>query len=205
MASKILTLPEYCDIFKFMLVEELVLSEPLDFHYGKCAVIGKLSQKNDKFYLQNIQLKSIAEEYQLQTGTVEILILPLRGERHNLVDGATAEVHGEPVFWRKNVEWSDSSKALPKTTRDLKSNLRRDFMNFIEPDSQLLKDVDEIPANCCSLNEDGINDKIKKLKIFWEPAIQMYTMRQINRAEEVIDMNLRKRLLLKFTDQVNNS
>lgn len=204
MASQILNIPNYCDIFKFILVDELVFSDPLEFHYGKCSVIGKLAFKNDSYYLQNIQLKCIAEEYQLPTGTEEVLLLP-NTRFDNFQNGAFAEVHGDAVFWLKDTNWSQRSNKLPKTTKDLMTNLRTKHLVFNDEDSQMILDEKVIPADCCHLDEDAIQKSLEIFSSTWMPAIQVLTMNIINDAEALIDVNLRLRLLMKEHDQINNN
>lgn len=50
----------YCDYYKFLLVEELLLGFPEQFHYGKCSVIGRFSIDEDSsIFLNNIKINSI--------------------------------------------------------------------------------------------------------------------------------------------------
>lgn len=53
-------LPKYCDCFKDLLVEELALeSDYRQLHYGKCAVIGRLSAVPDYFKLENVSVSHL--------------------------------------------------------------------------------------------------------------------------------------------------
>lgn len=52
--------PVYCDYYKFLLVEELLLAFPAQFHYGKCSVIGKfLVEAGSAIFLNNMKIRSI--------------------------------------------------------------------------------------------------------------------------------------------------
>lgn len=192
MASKILKIPDYCDIFEFKLVDELSLSDPLDFHYGKCTAIGRLARDETSYYLENIQLKFMSEEYQLATGSVQVFLLP-SSKPNNLVTGAFAEVHGEAAFWRSDLDWEERGHNLPKTTRDLIVDQRRHHITFDEFDSQAIVDAKEIPSKC--LKNDDMNITLEQFKRIWKPSIHVYTINIVNDAEELIHCNLKTRLL----------
>lgn len=54
-------LPNYCDVCKFLLVEELCLENDFQLlHYGKCSVIGKI-QKNleGDVLLENVRITNL--------------------------------------------------------------------------------------------------------------------------------------------------
>lgn len=51
---------EYCDFYKWFLVEELVLSFPTEFHYGKCSAFGRLSiSPENSIFINNVKVSSI--------------------------------------------------------------------------------------------------------------------------------------------------
>lgn len=55
-----MNLPKYCEFYKWFLVDELVLSFPEHFHYGKCAVIGSLTiDPKSSIIVNNIKIPSI--------------------------------------------------------------------------------------------------------------------------------------------------
>lgn len=192
---KILKIPDYCDNFEFKLVEELSLSDPLDLHYGKCTVIGRLACDAKSHYLENIQLKFMSKEYQLPTGSVRVFLLP-DSKLDNFVSGAYAEVHGEAAFWRTDLCWNERGKDLPKTTRDLIVDMRRHHIKFNDLDSQAILDAKEIPPDGC-LTDDDVKSRMEQFKSIWKPAIHVYTINIVNEAEELIHCNLKMRLLRK--------
>lgn len=52
----------YSTCYKFLLVEELVLAFPEQFHYGKCSIIGTLDiDPNLDIYVHNIKVPNIDE------------------------------------------------------------------------------------------------------------------------------------------------
>lgn len=58
----LLKIPEYCEYYKNLLVEDVVFqSNPMEMHYGLCSVIGRIWQCNNTgtFYLENIKIPSI--------------------------------------------------------------------------------------------------------------------------------------------------
>lgn len=195
MASKLIKLPDYCDTFEFKLVEELSLSDPLDLHYGKCTVIGRLARNHKFYYLENILLKFMNEEYQLPTGCVRVVLLPV-SKPNNFIAGAMAEVHGEAAFWRNDLDWDERGNSLPKTTRDLIVDQRKHHIKFNDLDSQAIVDEKEIPANGC-LKDDDIRGSMTLFRNMWSPAIQVFTMNIVNEAEELIHCNLKMRMLRK--------
>lgn len=195
MASKILKIPDYCDIFEFKLVEELSLSDPLDLHYGKCTAIGKLACDETSYYLENIKLQFMKEEYQLPTGSVRIILLPV-SKPTEIKIGACVEVHGEAAFWQTDLSWDERGNNLPKTTRDLIVYLRRKYIKFNDLDSQAILDEKEIPDDH-SLKDDDIKETMTQFTCSWKPAIHVYTMNIVDEAEELIHCNLKMRLLWK--------
>lgn len=55
-----MNIPIYCNFYKWFLVEELVLTFPDQFHYGKCCVIGTLSiDSTNCIFLNNVKIKSV--------------------------------------------------------------------------------------------------------------------------------------------------
>lgn len=194
MATKLLKIPDYCEIFEFKLVEELYLSDPLDIHFGKCTVIGRLARDETFYYLENIQLKFMNKEYQLSTGFVRLILLPVI-KPNNFSVGAFAEVHGEAVFWRSDLGWNELGPNLPKSTRDLIVDQRRHHIKLNDLDSQMILDAKEIPASC--LNDHDTKFAMEQFKLTWKPAIHVFTINIVDEAEELIHCNLKMRLLRK--------
>lgn len=191
MASKILRLPDYSRSFKFFIVEELVFFEsPFDFHYGKCSVIGKLFSRNDLWYLQNIALMCLGKEYCLKTGSIEILLLSTAYRKkagdqtslQNLINGSFYEVHGETVFWNT----IDSSSL---TISEFITQLR--IQHLAVDEDFYLK---EIPESSFQLDENDIKQYTEQFLETNIPAIQVRTINEIDKAEELIQSNLKLRL-----------
>ncbi|XP_017141946.1 uncharacterized protein LOC108155564 [Drosophila miranda] len=94
--------PPYIDFFETLLVEELAL-EPnyLKLHYGKCAVIGRLTVVSEKYRLENVRVKSLPEECSLPEGILSVLLLGLdiaKASEQNLSSGCYCIVRGEVVL-----------------------------------------------------------------------------------------------------------
>lgn len=204
MASKILHLPNYCKLFKDFLVEELIFYEsPFEFHFGKCSVIGRLSIRDNLHYLQNISLYNLDKEYRLETGTVEILLLPTFYRSNPtdyssfgyLVDGLFYEVHGETAFTPKN-ETMDL-KSLTVNTKEMIIKLRMKNLLFAEEYEEFehydAKDISM--QSLIQFNEDDVQRDVNEFEMNHLPAIQVHTMNEIDRAEKLIHTNLQLRLL----------
>lgn len=209
MASKIFHLPDYCDLFKDFLVEELAFYDsPFEFHHGKCSVIGKLNIRENLHYLQNISLNCLDEEYRLKTGSVEILLLPtnyrsnpsdMSSFRH-LVDGLFYEVHGETAFTPKR-ETADL-KSLTVNTKEMIIKLRLKHLVFTE--SAINYEEKDISMSLFTqFNEADVERDIEEFEMNHIPAIQVHTMNEVNKAEELIQTNLQIRLLRNQRRQAN--
>lgn len=207
LASKILHLPDYCNLFKELLVEELIYYEsPFEFHYGKCSVIGKLCRRNELCYLQNISLVCLDKECCLQTGAVDILLLPTsyqsnktdKSSFRNLVDGSFYEVHGETVFSLA----SDITSPV-KTTEAMIRSLRMKNLIIIENSEMNILEIKDIPEDSCTFCETNVEADIEKFKQHYRPAIQVHTMNEIDQAAELIHCNLQLRLLRNKRRNIN--
>lgn len=199
MASQILHLPNHCKLFKDFLVEELIFyKSPFDFHYGNCAVIGKLCRRNNLCYLQNISLSCLDKNYCMRTGSVEIRLLPTcyrsnpgdLSSFRSLINGAFYEVHGETAFLCKDV-----SNSPPITTAELMISLRMKHLVFEDGTSNINSsnqqfDVKDIPSECCQINEAAVIEELEQFKLSHIPVIQVHTMNEIDQAEELIQCNL---------------
>ncbi|XP_055305115.1 uncharacterized protein LOC129569908 [Sitodiplosis mosellana] len=207
MASQILHLPVHCKLFKDFLVEELIFHKsPFDFHYGKCAVIGKLCRRDNLCYLQNISLSCFDRNYCIKTGAVEIRLLPTSYRSNpgdlssfrGLINGAFYEVHGETAFLHKD---APVTAAVPITIVEMMINLRMKYLVFTDGNSNScnssnqLFDLKDIPSDYCQLNETAILEDVKRFKTTHVPVLQVHTMNEIDQAEELIQCNLQLRLL----------
>lgn len=208
MASKILHLPEYCNLFKQLLVEEIVFYEsPFDYHYGKCSVIGKLCIKDQMYYLQNISLGCLDKEYCLKTGSAEILLLPTAYRSNstdisslcNLINGSFYEVHGETVFSVRN-----HPEAPVKTTEEMIISLRINNLSSTEntEDTSNLE-LKDISMSLSQLSETKIEADLQTFMKNHVPALQVHTINEIDQAEEVIHCNLQLRLLRNKRRHIN--
>lgn len=200
MPSKIYHLPDYCQLFRDFLVEELVFYEsPFEFHYGKCSVIGKLSIRDNFHYLQNISLSCLDKEYCMKTGSVEILLLPTNyrsdpsdlSSFRNLVNGSFYEIHGETAFTPKHETVDLNSKAV--NTMEMIVQLRHKYLQFTE--SAIDYEAKDISLNGDEVNGDDIERDIEEFERMHVPAIQVHTMNEIDLAEELIHTNLQLRRL----------
>lgn len=201
MASKLCHLPDYCNLFKDFLVEELIFYEsPFAFHFGKCSVIGKLCIRDSFHYLQNISLKCLDKEYRLKTGAVEILLLPTNYRSNpsdlssfrNLVNGSLYEVHGETAFTPKNK--TADLNSLTVTTMEMIIKLRLKHLIFTESAGNY--DAKEISIESLGeINDGNVERDVKEFEAMHVPAIQVHTMNEIDAAEQLIQTNLGLRRL----------
>lgn len=203
MASKILHLPDYCNVFKEFLVEELVFYEsPLDLHHGKCSVIGRLHERNNLWYLQNITLNCVDKEYQLPSGAVEILLVPTNYHAdgastfQNMVSGWFYEVHGETGFYSQ----SDGHQK-PFTVAEMIIKLRIAHMTFNE--SMTDYELPDIPRNACTFDEAIVQRDIENIGKTFVPCIQVHTSNPIEHPVELLQTNLELRLLRQRRRQEN--
>lgn len=209
MALNLCHLPDYCDLFKAFLVEELIFYEsPFSFHFGKCSVIGKLSIRDNFHYLQNISLNCMDKEYSLKTGTVEILLLPTNYRSNptdlssfrDLVNGSFYEVHGETAFTPKHKTIDLNS--LTVTTMEMIIQLR--LKNLILSESAGNLDAKDISIESIGQVDDSTVEKdVKEFEAMHVPAIQVHTMNEIDDAENLIQTNLQLRRLRAKRQQEN--
>lgn len=55
-----MTPPTYCDFYKWLLVEELTLTFPEQFHYGLCSIIGRIRiDPYNSIFLDNIRIPGV--------------------------------------------------------------------------------------------------------------------------------------------------
>lgn len=209
MASKLCHLPDYCNLFKEFLVEELIFyASPFSFHFGKCTVIGKLNIRDNFHYLQNISLSCMDKEYCLKTGTVEILLLPTNYRSNpsdlssfrNLVNGTFYEVHGETAFTPKHK--TADLNSLTVTTMEMIIKLRLNNLIFTESAGNY--DAKDISIESLGqVNESNLERDVKEFETMHVPAIQVHTMNEIDEAEKLIQTNLQLRRLRTKRRQEN--
>lgn len=205
MASKILHLPEYCNVFKEFLVEELVFYEsPLDFHHGKCSVIGRLFERNNLWYLQNITLDCVDKEYQLPSGAMEILLVPTSYHANsngvstfqNLNSGWFYEVYGETGFYNQCDEHQK-----PFTVAQMIIKLRIEHMHFDESMADF--EQPDIPANACTFDVAAVQRDIERIGATFVPCIQVHTSNPIEQPAALVQTNLQLRLIRQRRRQKN--
>ncbi|KAL7744304.1 hypothetical protein ACLKA6_001697 [Drosophila palustris] len=171
-------LPKYCDFFKFLLVEELSLEPDYrQLHYGKCAVVGRLSAIPDYFSLENVTVPHLPSDYKLPTGAVSLLLLNFTYDKANdqsLAHGSYCIVRGEIVLC--NVQKANSDVL---TTRGLHEHLL------------LLGD-----------NEVAHSQFLEQIHTTHKPALNVWHTRRIDQAEELIQRQLEIRLF-KHTASTN--
>lgn len=195
-------LPKYCENYKCLLVEEFVFAvHPARLHYGKCMVIGKLVLENARYYLQNVQLKCLGDEYQLPTGSVRILLLTSTADSAPLPIGHFAEVFGDAVLWDTRETTSDrivmqADYIAPKTSCELMQMLGDSQM-------QLERERGVAPRPPTGMSDKSMNSAVKSMlhkqmeamRTEYEPAIKCYRVNAIDQAEEMIACHLELRLV----------
>lgn len=196
-------LPNYCENYKCLLVEELMCTvHPVRLHYGKCMVIGKLVVDNFRYYLQNIQLKCLGDDYQLPTGSVRILLLTSTADRsfHRIV-GHFAEIFGEAVLWDTTQSTNNriaiqQDYVAPKTSCELIQVLCNRQM-------ELERERELTPRQPTGMSDRSMNSTVKSrlrqqledMRTQYEPAIRCHRVNAIDQAEELIGCHLELRLV----------
>ncbi|XP_017105049.1 protein modigliani isoform X2 [Drosophila bipectinata] len=119
MNSEFQNILEFCTFFKHLLVEELALKKDYStVHYGKCAVIGRLSRNTNQLRLENVRVKDLQEEYRLPEGRVSLPLLGLTRDKANeqhVSVGCYCIIRGEVVLVNLLNE-----KERPLTSRGVK-------------------------------------------------------------------------------------
>lgn len=209
MASAILHLPKHCNIYQNLLVEELVFHKsPLNYHYGKCSVIGKLvyDEVFDKYFLENIRLRCLDKKYQMKTGAIRIrLLVQSRPEQTSI--GSFAEVHGETGFVRPsesefNLQTGKQNTVEMKTTVDFIKRMRIGFLKFNEETQGVRNSDDDIDADTCQINQRGLDEFLETFPVNFEPVIKLFTINIIDQAEELIECNLKMRMVMRKLNQI---
>ncbi|XP_016991294.2 uncharacterized protein LOC108053207 [Drosophila rhopaloa] len=161
--------PEYCHSFKTLLVEELELQTSyLRLHYGQCAIIGRLALKSAHFWLENVRVRSLPENYSLPEGAVSVLLLGLTREKaieQRVSTGCYCIVRGEVVL-----------------------------CNVLRPNSPTLT-ARGVHEQFGSLAHDQIAQKqfISKLRLTHKPAVDLWFIQSIDRPEDLLTLRLKIR------------
>lgn len=199
--AKLLNLPKHCDIYRFFLVEELLfVRTPLDYHHGKCSVIGTVVSKDGNYYLENVRLRAIKEEYQVASGSLRILLL-LDKILEDKCLNSFVEVNGETIFWRKTDDIDSHLTAMPKTTVELIKTTRSMHIRPAKDNNEIQFDADQINKDDCVYDEDKIKQYLDDFDKEYVHAVKVHTMNIIDIADEVIFCNLKLR---KLADKLDN-
>ncbi|TMW49300.1 hypothetical protein DOY81_005600 [Sarcophaga bullata] len=166
-------LPKYSDFCKFLLVEELCLEEDYRrLHYGKCTIIGKIRNwSNSSFQLENVRVKNLSNEYTLPEGTLSIRLLTFSYFGTKLTDSKYVEICGEVVLY--NTKEPEANHQTLLTSRGIAEQVALTKTTDNKANLKLLKHYQE----------------------HYKPAIKLWFVQQINRAEDLIQRNLELRML----------
>lgn len=195
--------PVYCDNYKNVLVEELVYIEnPVLLHYGKCAVIGKLLLEQSKYCLSNLELKCLGNKFQNRTGSARLTLIPSSGLMVPLPIGANVEVFGETCLWR--VE-NEANLQLPSVGESAPAPVSpHHLMSWLRNMQLLLEEELELPRREPSGTTDesmhstvrsALGKQLIKMKRSFAPALQIHSVRAIDQGPELIEANLKLRLI----------
>lgn len=181
--------PVYCDVYKHLLVEELYyISSPLKLHYGKCAVIGKLTFVNHRYLLENIQLPCFDKAHSLRTGAISVLIIP----RHDMplpLANQYVEVFGEAVLANRDAE---SVAGTPTTSAFLIQNLIS--MRTRQEDEHARRHPNNADDSTLKATiQLAVEQEVDAIRAKYQPAIYLRSFKLINEADEVILCNLELR------------
>lgn len=193
--AKLLSLPKYCDVYRFFLVEELYfVRTPLDYHHGKCSVIGTVVFKEGNYYLENIRLRATRKEYQVPSGAFEILLLLDKVLQEKCIN-SFVEVNGEAVFWRSADDVNKHPVTMPKTTVDLIKMTRSVHFRPANENNEIRFDADHINKDECIYDEDKMKQYLDDFDKEYVHAVKVHTLNIIDIADEVIFCNLKLRKL----------
>lgn len=205
-APKLLNLPEYHDIYRFFIVEELVLVEsPLHYHHGKCALIGRVAFEGGNYYLENIRIRNIRPQCQIPSGQLRILLLLAEGLGDGVIK-STVDLSGEAVFWRRADDTCNhSTSILPKTTVELVRKIRSHFFRFHEESNFDVCNLDHISRDACEFDEDKVWGFLEAFSTEYVHAIKVHSISVVDDADEVIVWNLKMRKLMHRLDALDCS
>lgn len=196
--SKLLNVPEYIDIYRFFTVEELALESPLDYHHGKCSVIGRVVFVEGHYYLTNIRLQHIQPKYQVPSGQLRILLLFTDGPSNI---NRTVEVSGETVFWKRADDTKEyPTKITPKTTAGLVHRIRSTFVHSHTDSDYDTTSQDHLSQGECEFDEDKIGEYLDEFDISHVHAIRVHWVREVDEPDELIYYNLKIRQLMRRLD-----
>ncbi|XP_062122790.1 uncharacterized protein LOC133836358 [Drosophila sulfurigaster albostrigata] len=164
-------LPKYCNYYKHLLVEELVLEADFrQLHYGKCAVIGRLCAIPDHFKLENVTVPHLPSDCKLPTGAVSVLLLNFNYD----APGDTTLAHGNYCVVRGEVV----------------------LCNVEQPNSELLT-IRGLYEHLSLLGDDnkGRCAFLETIQRTHKPALNVWHARRIDLAEELLQSRLEVRVL----------
>lgn len=190
-------LPDYCDLYKFFLIEELVfIKNPVFFHYGKCVVIGQLHFEDSKYFLTNVRLKCLGSKYERSSGSISILLLPSTENQILLPIGRTVEVFAETYLWNKTKERSSSQLDLEENSLDI---ITSRYLGEIQNETETALDQ----PNCKSsgttteglqpTNRSKPHEYLSQMKENLVPVLRIHHIAVIDRAADLIETNIRLR------------
>lgn len=187
------------EYFEPLLVEDLLATKhPLEAHYGKCSIIGKLIyDENDKmYYLESLRIPALPQDIQLPDGYFRIrLITGLLGT--NLPLNSTVEALGEVVLWNNQVPHHDSENVLTKTSQDLYLQLNEHYAEMAEqlnlPKKYLSGCLIDLPVEM----RKCISDELKRMKSVYKIVFKPYHVSKTSHACDIIGANLEIKYLCK--------
>lgn len=186
--------PDYCEYFRFFLVEELALwKNPITLHYGKCSVIGRLVRDdNGSLFVESCKVLSLSKEYQLDDGMVRlpISVNPAIYSKVSIPKNVYAELYGEAILLNKNNK-CDEQELLPKNSSILMHEVR-------ELQIQMEAKFGLPPRAPSGFGDSGMNSTVRmtlkglvnKFTNQYEPALQLYSFQVIDQPHELITCNL---------------
>ncbi|XP_016950873.1 uncharacterized protein LOC108025115 [Drosophila biarmipes] len=158
--------PEYCHFFKTLLVEELELETDFQrLHYGQCAIVGRLVLESKFYRLENVRVKSLPNNLSLPEGTISLLLLGLtfdKAAEQSVASGSYCIVRGEVVL-----------------------------CNVVQPNSRMLtsRGVHD-KFTSLSHNPAAQKEYLSRLRLTHKPALDLWFIQSIDRAEELLRSRL---------------
>ncbi|KAG5680929.1 hypothetical protein PVAND_010405 [Polypedilum vanderplanki] len=191
-------LPVYINYNKFLLVEEIALNEnPALIHYGKCTVIGFLSNSNS---IQSISIPKIKSENQLADGVISLRIYIDKHLKEYI--NCTVQIYGEVRLYNSNQDIElknfESSYSLIHKLRELQTKLETE---------QGLKPREPSGTNDKRMSFETkfkLEKEIVAMKQQYKPIVLVYDIKHQSVARELIVENLFYRQIRKKKARLKN-
>ncbi|XP_058451664.1 uncharacterized protein LOC131430597 [Malaya genurostris] len=145
MEIKNLTIQKYCEHYKPLMVEEIILVEhPTKLHYGKCSVIGYLVANRTS--LESLMVPDLPEDLQLPDGMCQ-LDLSFDNYLGSVPRNCTVRLYGSLKMKGPTGTTMNCSKDLIASLQELRASLEQDAVGSKFVERRLQKEFDVMSYN----------------------------------------------------------